>query len=91
MTSETASDAVPGTTELLRAIEPSRWLDLLEAVRYSRLATIDAGEPLLVVVNHLVDGGDIYIRTRPEVRLARLTEGGRVARGLRGRQRLPAG
>jgi nitroimidazol reductase NimA-like FMN-containing flavoprotein (pyridoxamine 5'-phosphate oxidase superfamily) len=82
MTGETASDAVPETPELLRAIEPSRCLELLQAVQYGRLATIDAGEPLLVVVNHLVDGGDIYIRTRPESRLARLTESGRVARAV---------
>ena len=82
MTSETTSDAVVETPELLREIEPSRCLELLQAVRYGRLATIDAGEPLLVVVNHLVDGGDVYIRTRPEAQLARLTEGGRVARAV---------
>jgi nitroimidazol reductase NimA-like FMN-containing flavoprotein (pyridoxamine 5'-phosphate oxidase superfamily) len=82
MTTETPSDAVAPASELLRGIEPSRCLELLQAVQYGRLATIDAGEPLLVVVNHLVDGGDIYIRTRPESRLARLTESGRVARAV---------
>jgi uncharacterized protein len=82
MTTETPSDAVAPASELLRGIEPSRCLELLQAVPYGRLATIDAGEPLLVVVNHLVDGGDIYIRTRPESRLARLTESGRVARAV---------
>ncbi|HVN11755.1 MAG TPA: pyridoxamine 5'-phosphate oxidase family protein, partial [Kineosporiaceae bacterium] len=65
--------------ELLRAIEPSRCLELLQAVTFGRLATVDAGRVVLVVVNHLVDGGDIFIRTRPEARLARLTEGGRIA------------
>jgi uncharacterized protein len=82
MTSETTSDAVAQNRELLRDIEPSRCIQLLQSVRYGRLATIDAGEPLLVVVNHLVDGGDVYIRTRPEARLARLTESGRVVRAV---------
>jgi uncharacterized protein len=82
MTSETPADAVADTPELLREIEPSRCLELLQAVRYGRLATIDAGEPLLVIVNHVVDAGDIYLRTRPDARLARLTETGRVARAV---------
>jgi nitroimidazol reductase NimA-like FMN-containing flavoprotein (pyridoxamine 5'-phosphate oxidase superfamily) len=82
MTSEPPSGAVAPTPELLREIEPSRCLQLMQAVRYGRMATIDGGEPLLVVVNHLVDRGDIYVRTRPESRLARLTEGGRVARAV---------
>jgi nitroimidazol reductase NimA-like FMN-containing flavoprotein (pyridoxamine 5'-phosphate oxidase superfamily) len=80
--SETTFDALTENPELLREIEPSRCLSLLEAVSYGRLATVDAGEPLLVVVNHLVEGGDIYIRTRPDARLARLTEGGRAAHAV---------
>jgi hypothetical protein len=82
MTSETTSGAPGATPELLGEIAPSRCLPLMEAVPYGRLATIDAGEPLLVVVNHLVDRGDIYIRTSSGSRLARLTEGGRVARAV---------
>jgi nitroimidazol reductase NimA-like FMN-containing flavoprotein (pyridoxamine 5'-phosphate oxidase superfamily) len=75
-------DALSETPERLREIEPSRCLALLEAVPYGRLATVDAGEPLLVVVNHVVADGDIYLRTRPDARLARLTEGGRVAQAV---------
>jgi len=82
MHSETSFDALTENPELLREIEPSRCLQLLEAVTYGRLATVDAGEPVLVVVNHIVDGGDIYLRTRPEARLARLTEGGRLANAV---------
>src|SRR3954469_863447 len=37
MTSESTLDAVPPTPELLRAIEPSRCLQLLQAVQYGRL------------------------------------------------------
>jgi nitroimidazol reductase NimA-like FMN-containing flavoprotein (pyridoxamine 5'-phosphate oxidase superfamily) len=81
MTRNTAFES--GTeTEQLREIEAARCRHLLEAVPYGRLATMDAGEPLLVVVNHLVDAGDIYIRTRQDSRLARLTEGGRSARAV---------
>jgi nitroimidazol reductase NimA-like FMN-containing flavoprotein (pyridoxamine 5'-phosphate oxidase superfamily) len=80
--SETTFDALAENPELLREIEPSRCLHLLESVSYGRLATVDAGEPVLVVVNHIVDAGDIYLRTRPEARLARLTEGGRVANAV---------
>jgi nitroimidazol reductase NimA-like FMN-containing flavoprotein (pyridoxamine 5'-phosphate oxidase superfamily) len=82
MNSEPSFDALTENPELLREIEPSRCLQLLEAVSYGRLATIDAGEPVLVVVNHLVEDGDIYLRTRPEAHLARLTEGGRVAKAV---------
>lgn len=82
MNPETSFDALLENPELLREIEPSRCLSLLEAVPYGRLATVDGGEPLLVVVNHIVVDGDIYIRTRPDARLARLTEGLRVARAV---------
>jgi nitroimidazol reductase NimA-like FMN-containing flavoprotein (pyridoxamine 5'-phosphate oxidase superfamily) len=80
--SETTFDALVENPELLREIDPSRCLSLLEAVSYGRLATVDAGEPVLAVVNHLVEDGDLYIRTRPDTRLARLTEGGRVAHAV---------
>jgi hypothetical protein len=82
MTSDTRTETVPATPDQLREIEPSRCRSLLEATSYGRLATIDAGEPLLVVVNHVVDAGDIYLRTRRDSRLARLTEGGRSARAV---------
>ncbi len=82
MNSESTFDALAENPELLREIEPSRCLGLLEAVSYGRLATVDAGEPVLVVVNHLVEDGDVYIRTRPEARIARLTEGGRTANAV---------
>src|SRR3954451_16904607 len=86
MTSETTSGAPVATPELLGEIAPSRCLPLMEAVPYGRLATIDAGEPLLFVVNHLVDRGDIYIRTSSESRLGPRPSGGRGARArLEGR------
>jgi len=82
MTSDTGADPVAGTPEQLREIEPARCRQLLEAVPYGRLATVDGGEPLLAVVNHVVDAGDVYLRTSRDSRLARLTEGGRSARAV---------
>ncbi|HYY09734.1 MAG TPA: pyridoxamine 5'-phosphate oxidase family protein [Kineosporiaceae bacterium] len=68
--------------EQLREIDPDRCRHLLDAVTYGRLATVDGGEPLLVVVNHVVDAGDVYVRTRTDSRLARLTEGGRCPQAV---------
>jgi hypothetical protein len=72
-----AADFTP-RTERLRRIDREDCLPLLQSVRYGRLATVDGERPLLVVLNHLVERGDIYFRTRTDARLARLTEGGRV-------------
>jgi nitroimidazol reductase NimA-like FMN-containing flavoprotein (pyridoxamine 5'-phosphate oxidase superfamily) len=79
MTLNTTADTPYETPDLLRSIEPAHCLQLLEAVQYGRIATVEVGRPLLVVVNHIVDDGDIYIRTGSEARLAKLTENGHVA------------
>jgi len=72
-----AAEIRPGTSRL-RTLEREECLRLLQSVRYGTLATVDGGQPLLVVLNHLVDRDGIYFRTRTDARLARLTEGGRV-------------
>jgi nitroimidazol reductase NimA-like FMN-containing flavoprotein (pyridoxamine 5'-phosphate oxidase superfamily) len=82
MTNELTIDLSDEAPELLRPIEPSHCLVLLESVQYGRLATVDGGRPVLVVVNHVVEDGDIYIRTRSDSHLARLTENGRVAQAV---------
>jgi nitroimidazol reductase NimA-like FMN-containing flavoprotein (pyridoxamine 5'-phosphate oxidase superfamily) len=82
MADETTGETHPDTPELLRTIEPWRCLQLVEAVPFGRLATVEVGRPILVVVNHIVDEGDIFIRTRREARLARLTESGRVVHAV---------
>ena len=69
-------------TEMLSTIPAERCLPLLEAVPFGRLATVDMGRPFLVVLNHVVEHGDLYVRTRPDARLARLTEGGRVVHAI---------
>ena len=72
-----AAEIRPGTSRL-RTLEREDCLRLLQSVRYGTLATVDGDQPLVVVLNHLVDRDGIYFRTRTHARLARLTEGGRV-------------
>jgi nitroimidazol reductase NimA-like FMN-containing flavoprotein (pyridoxamine 5'-phosphate oxidase superfamily) len=76
-----SADFRPGR-ERLRTIERDDCARLLISVRYGRLATVDGERPLLVVLNHLVERGNIYFRTRTDARLARLTEGGRVPQAV---------
>jgi nitroimidazol reductase NimA-like FMN-containing flavoprotein (pyridoxamine 5'-phosphate oxidase superfamily) len=60
-------------TELLRSLDEDACRRLLVATRFGRIAVIDDGEPRLVVLNHLVDHGDVLFRTRDGSRLAGLT------------------
>jgi uncharacterized protein len=72
-----ADEIRPGTSRL-RTLEREDCLRLLQSVRYGALATVEGDQPLVVVLNHLVDRDGIYFRTRTDAQLARLTEGGRV-------------
>jgi nitroimidazol reductase NimA-like FMN-containing flavoprotein (pyridoxamine 5'-phosphate oxidase superfamily) len=51
---------------------------LLAATQFGRLAVIEAGKPMIVVLNHALNGKDIIFRTENDSRLAALTEGGQV-------------
>jgi uncharacterized protein len=68
--------------ELLEPIPPEHCRDLLGAVQFGRLATVDQGRPRMLVLNHVVEGGDLYFRTRPDARLAELTEGNVVVHAV---------
>ncbi|MGZ4651377.1 MAG: pyridoxamine 5'-phosphate oxidase family protein [Kineosporiaceae bacterium] len=72
------ADEDPDLEELLEVIPPEHCRDLLAAVQFGRLATVDEGRPRMLVLNHVVDGGDVYFRTRRDARLAQLTEGDAV-------------
>ncbi|HVN10500.1 MAG TPA: pyridoxamine 5'-phosphate oxidase family protein [Kineosporiaceae bacterium] len=72
------ADEGPDLEELMESIPPEHCRDLLAAVRFGRLATVDDGRPRMVVLNHIVDGGDLYFRTRHDARLAELTRGDAV-------------
>ena len=47
-------------------------------MQFGRLATVDRGRPLMLVLNHAVIDGNVYVRTREDARLALLTGGGVV-------------
>jgi len=51
---------------------------LLSATQFGRLAVIESGKPVIVVLNHALNGTDVIFRTEKDSRLATLTEGGRV-------------
>ena len=76
------SDRESDAEELLEAISPERCRDLLGAVQFGRLATVEAGRPVMLVLNHVVDGDDVWFRTSEDSRLARLTRDGVVLHAI---------
>jgi uncharacterized protein len=66
-----ASDADP-----IAELDTAACGRLLAAKEFGRLAVVDAGKPMIIVLNHLVDGADILLRTRDDARLARMTADG---------------
>jgi hypothetical protein len=53
--------------------EASGWWHLLAAVSFGRLAVVDDGQPVIVVLNYALDGEDVVFRTREDSRIAQLT------------------
>ena len=71
-------DARPNAVEMLEHNEAAGWRQLLAAVSFGRLAVVDEGQPVIVVLNHALDGEDIVFRTREDSRIAQLTGDGRT-------------
>lgn len=59
----------------LQEIDPSGCAVLLAATQFGRIAVVESGRPVIVVLNHLVLGGDVLFRVAEDSRLARLTDG----------------
>lgn len=51
---------------------------LLAATVFGCLAVVDDGKPVIIVLNHLVDGRDIIFRTTDDALLSRLTDDDRA-------------
>ncbi len=66
----------PGTEELLEPIDPAASLRLIAATDVGRMAVVVDGRPVLVVLNHVLDGEEIFFRTRADATLATLTDEG---------------
>jgi nitroimidazol reductase NimA-like FMN-containing flavoprotein (pyridoxamine 5'-phosphate oxidase superfamily) len=75
MTPDVTSEPAP---ELMTELTADQCRNLLGAVQFGRLATVDRGRPLMLVLNHAVIDGNVYVRTREDARLALLTGGGVV-------------
>jgi uncharacterized protein len=52
---------------------------LMAATQFGRIAVVESGRPIIVVLNHLVLGGDVVFRVAEDSRLARLTDGQTVS------------
>jgi len=61
--------------EQLEVILPAKCAALVAVTRLGRMAVIEDGWPLIVVLNHIVLGGHVLFRVPDNSRLARLTEG----------------
>jgi uncharacterized protein len=62
----------------LQEIDAASCRRLLASVRFGRVAVVDGERPVIVVLNHAVDGDDVLFRTCEDSRLARLTRYGEV-------------
>jgi uncharacterized protein len=71
-------DARPNALESQEHSEAAGWRQLLAAVSFGRLAVVDGGQPVIVVLNHALNGEDIVFRTREDSRIAQLTGDGRT-------------
>jgi nitroimidazol reductase NimA-like FMN-containing flavoprotein (pyridoxamine 5'-phosphate oxidase superfamily) len=69
-------DAASGAP--LEDLDAAACLRLLAATVFGRLAVVEDGKPVIIVLNHLVDGRDIVFRTAQDALLSRLTKGDRA-------------
>lgn len=62
--------------ELLEPVDRAAALRLLAATDVGRIAVVVEGRPRIVVLNHLLDGEHVLLRTRADAMLADLTDDG---------------
>jgi nitroimidazol reductase NimA-like FMN-containing flavoprotein (pyridoxamine 5'-phosphate oxidase superfamily) len=62
--------------EKLEVMYTQACLRLLEATEFGRLALVENGKPVIVVLNHLTDGDDVLFRTRGDALIAQRTANG---------------
>lgn len=73
-----ATQPSDGVETMLEEIEPAECATLLGATRYGRIAVVDNGRPAIIVLNHMVVGGNLLLRVGKDNRLARLTSGAEI-------------
>lgn len=62
--------------DLLEDVDPEGCSRLLSALNLGRLAVIDGGRPVIIVLNYALLGPDLVFRTGTDARLVRLTADG---------------
>lgn len=62
--------------ELMETLDSAACSRLIGATEFGRLAVVEDGRPKLIVLNHVLDHGDLLFRTREDSLLAQLTGGG---------------
>lgn len=60
---------------MLEEIDYAECAILLAATQLGRIAVVESGQPVIVVLNHLIVGGKVLFRVAEDSRLARLTDG----------------
>ena len=68
----------PASGAPLEDLDAEACLRLLAATVFGRLAVVDGGRPVIIVLNHLVDGRDVIFRTTQDALLSRLTDDDRA-------------
>jgi nitroimidazol reductase NimA-like FMN-containing flavoprotein (pyridoxamine 5'-phosphate oxidase superfamily) len=68
----------PGSNpeDLLETLDAAACARLLAATEFGRLAVVEAGRPKIIVLNHVIDHGNVLFRTREDALLAQLTSDG---------------
>ena len=59
----------PASGAPLEDLDAEACLRLLAATVFGRLAVVDGGRPVIIVLNHLVDGRDVIFRTTQDLSL----------------------
>jgi nitroimidazol reductase NimA-like FMN-containing flavoprotein (pyridoxamine 5'-phosphate oxidase superfamily) len=71
-------DDDPASGAPLEPLDDEACLRLLAATVFGRLAVVDEGRPVIIVLNHLIDGRDVIFRTTQDALLSRLIEDDRA-------------
>ncbi|MBI4940967.1 MAG: pyridoxamine 5'-phosphate oxidase family protein [Actinobacteria bacterium] len=68
--------------ELLESVDHAASLRLLAATDVGRMAVVVDGRPVIVVLNHLLEGEHVLFRTRADALLSRLTDEGHAVHAV---------
>lgn len=85
------AEGLAESDELLELLDAAACARLLAATTFGRLAVVEDGKPVIVVLNHVIEGRDVLFRTGEAALIARLTDGRAVAAVYEVDSAFPAG